>query len=80
MYQPDAAQAVKQLARALRPGGLVAFHEHDTSSVRDDRMPLPLHDQIRSWLREMLRQEEANLHMGSIWRWHTSWRAPAITS
>lgn len=64
MYQPDVARAVTQLARALRPGGLVAFHEHDTSSVNDDRMPLPLHDQIRSWLREMSRQEEANLRMG----------------
>lgn len=64
MYQPDAAQAITQLARAVRPGGLIAFHEHDTSSVNDDRTLLPLHDQVRSWLREMLRKEEVNLRMG----------------
>lgn len=64
MYQPDATQAVAQLARAVRPGGLIAFHEHDTSLVNDGRTDLPLHDQVRSWLREMLRKEEVNLHMG----------------
>ena len=64
MYQPDAAHAVTQLARAIRPGGLITFHEHDTRSVDDDGTRLPLHDQVRSWLREMLRQEGANLRMG----------------
>jgi SAM-dependent methyltransferase len=64
MYQPDAVNAVTQLARAVRPGGLVAFHEHDTIPVNDGRALLPLHDQVRGWLREMLRHEGANLNMG----------------
>ncbi len=64
MYQPDAPQAVAQLARAVRPGGVIAFQEHDTVAVTDSRTSLPLHDRVRSWLREMLRQEGANLHMG----------------
>lgn len=64
MYQPDAAQAVTQLARAIRPGGLIAFHEHDTIAVNDAPVRLPLHDQVRSWLREMLRKEKVNPHMG----------------
>lgn len=64
MYQPDAAQAVAQLTDAVRPGGLIAFHEHDMVTVSDGRTSLPLHDRVRSWLREMLRLEGANLRMG----------------
>jgi SAM-dependent methyltransferase len=64
MYQPDAAQAVAQLANAIRRGGVIAFHEHDMVAISDSRASLPLHDRVRSWLREMLRVEGANLHMG----------------
>jgi SAM-dependent methyltransferase len=64
MYQPDAARAVAQLTDAIRPGGIVAFHEHDMVPVTDGRTLLPLHDRVRSWLREMLRLEGANLRMG----------------
>jgi SAM-dependent methyltransferase len=64
MYQPDAAQAVGQLVDAIRPGGVIAFHEHDLVEISDSSRPLPLHDRVRSWLREMLRREGANLHMG----------------
>lgn len=64
MYQSDAERAVAQLARAIRPGGIIAFHEHDMTVINDNRTSLPLHDQIRAWLREMLRREGANLHMG----------------
>lgn len=64
MYQPDAAQAISQLTDAVRSGGVIAFHEHDMVAIGDDRTSLPLHDQVRSWLREMLRHEGANLSMG----------------
>ncbi len=64
MYQSDAAQAVAQLADAVRTGGVIAFHEHDMVAITDSRTSLPLHDRVRSWLREMLRLEGANLHMG----------------
>jgi SAM-dependent methyltransferase len=64
MYQPDAAGAVAQLTDAIRPGGVVAFHEHDMVDIKDSCTSLPLHDRVRSWLREMLRCEGANLHMG----------------
>jgi SAM-dependent methyltransferase len=64
MYQPDATRAVAQLADAIRPGGVIAFHEHDMVAISDGRTSLPLHDQVRSWLREMLRLEGANLRMG----------------
>jgi SAM-dependent methyltransferase len=64
MYQPDAARAVAQLTDAIRPGGIIAFHEHDMVGIKGSRASLPLHDRVRSWLREMLRCEGANLHMG----------------
>lgn len=64
MYQPDATRAVAQLTDAIRPGGVIAFHEHDMVEISDGRTSLPLHDQVRSWLREMLRREGANLRMG----------------
>lgn len=64
MYQPDAAQAVTQLTDAVRSGGVIAFHEHDMVTVSDGRTSLPLHDRVRSWLREMLHLEGANLRMG----------------
>ncbi|NOK62673.1 MAG: methyltransferase domain-containing protein [Chloroflexi bacterium AL-W] len=64
MYQSDATRAVTQLTRAIRSGGVIAFHEHDMIVIKDNRTSLPLHDQVRSWLREMLRCEGANLHMG----------------
>jgi hypothetical protein len=55
---------VAQLADAIRTGGVIAFHEHDTVAISDGHTFLPLHDLARSWLREMLRLEGANLHMG----------------
>lgn len=64
MYQADATQAVTQLVDAIRPGGIIAFHEHDMVEISDGQISLPLHDRVRSWLREMLRREGANLRMG----------------
>lgn len=64
MYQADPVAAVEALAHALRPGGVVAFHEHDASKLVPGRHPLPLHDEVRDWLTQMLRREGARLDMG----------------
>lgn len=64
MYQADPVAAVEALARALRPGGVVAFHEHDASQLVPGRHPLPLHDEVRDWLAKMLSREGARLDMG----------------
>ena len=64
MYQQDAVAALKSLAKAVRPGGLVVFHEHDSAMVPVSLVPMPLHHEVQNWLREMLQQEGANLHMG----------------
>jgi SAM-dependent methyltransferase len=63
MYQPDAAHAIRQLTRVLRPGGLALFHEHDFVRV-DGPASLPLHDRVRAWLRDMVLAEGANTQMG----------------
>lgn len=64
MYQPNPVRAVRELARVVRPGGVILFHEHDTLAIDDPRACLPLHDEVRSWLRSMLRGEGAGLNMG----------------
>jgi len=64
MYQPDPIMAVRSLAGLVRPGGLVLFHEHDTVTVENNAVSLPLHDRVQSWLRNMLLSEGANIHMG----------------
>lgn len=62
MYQPDAAAALRTLSACLRPGGLVAFQEHDSTCA--STVSLPLHDRFRSWLWTTVEREGANIHMG----------------
>lgn len=64
MYQPDPVASVRSLARIVRPGGLVLFHEHDATVVPHPRASLPLHDEVRGWLHAMLRHEGASVRMG----------------
>lgn len=64
MYQPDAVAAVRAVAGAVRSGGVVVFQEHDPSMGPGRRAPLPLHEQVRAWIWQMVEREGANLHMG----------------
>jgi ubiquinone/menaquinone biosynthesis C-methylase UbiE len=64
MYQPDPIKAVRQLAAALRPGGLVVFQEHDSSMVPASLTPLPLHERVHEWMWRTVEREGANVHMG----------------
>jgi SAM-dependent methyltransferase len=64
MYQPEPVDALRQLARALRPGGLVIFQEHDSATVRGVHASLPLHERIRGWIWETVKREGADIHMG----------------
>ena len=64
LYQPDPEATVRHLARALRPGGLMIFQEHDATMVPGRRVPLPLYEQAQGWVWETVRREGANLHMG----------------
>jgi ubiquinone/menaquinone biosynthesis C-methylase UbiE len=64
MYQRDAALAIRQLARALRPGGLMVFQEHDATMVPASLIPLPLHERVHHWIWQTVEREGANIHMG----------------
>lgn len=64
MYQPDPAHAVRQFARALRPGGLVVFQEHDATMTPGRLTPLPLHERVHEWVWRTVEREGADIHMG----------------
>jgi ubiquinone/menaquinone biosynthesis C-methylase UbiE len=64
MYQRDPIEAIRQLARTLRPGGLVVFQEHDTTMVPASIVPLPLHERAHGWMWRTVELEGGNLQMG----------------
>jgi ubiquinone/menaquinone biosynthesis C-methylase UbiE len=64
MYQTDPVDAIRRLADALRPGGLVVFQEHDSLMGPASRMPLPLHERVHGWMWRTIEREGANIHMG----------------
>jgi len=64
MYQPDSVRAVAKVADVLRPGGLVVFHEHDTTMVPAALETMPLHRRVQSWMQETIAREGADVHMG----------------
>lgn len=64
MYQFDTVLAVRQLARSLRPGGLIVFQEHDTTMVPVSLVPMPLHRQVQGWIKQTIEREGADVHMG----------------
>lgn len=64
MYLDNPVAVLERLMAALGPGGLVAVHEHDTTMTPASVTPMPLHDSVLGWLRQMLVAEGADLHMG----------------
>jgi ubiquinone/menaquinone biosynthesis C-methylase UbiE len=64
MYQPDAIEALRALARVLRPGGMIVLHEHDTTMVPASLAPMPLHHKVQGWMRQTIEREGADIHMG----------------
>src|SRR5205823_4764636 len=49
IHLPDRVEVLRSLGRLLRPGGLIAFQETDTSVSYSDP-PLPLADDIMRWI------------------------------
>ena len=64
MYQPDPVDTVCQLVRALQPGGLVIFQEHDATMAPTSLSSLPLHERVHGWIWHTVEREGANIHMG----------------
>lgn len=66
MYQPDAVATVRHLSAALRPGGVMAFHEHDATLMPASLAELPLHRRMHEWVWRTVEREGANLRMGFL--------------
>jgi ubiquinone/menaquinone biosynthesis C-methylase UbiE len=64
MYQPNAVEAVRSLANAVKPNGLVIFHEHDSSILHAHPERLPLHERVHGWIWRTIEREGGNVHMG----------------
>jgi ubiquinone/menaquinone biosynthesis C-methylase UbiE len=64
MYQANIIDTVRKLASSLRPGGLFVFQEHDTTMVPASRPAMPLHFKVQDWIKETIKREGADLHMG----------------
>jgi ubiquinone/menaquinone biosynthesis C-methylase UbiE len=59
LYQPDAASTLRQLARFLKPGGIVAFHELDFPDPHSSQPPCALWDQVYALVGEAFRRAGA---------------------
>jgi len=63
MYQDDPVESLTKLTHHLRPGGIVAFQELDSSACRS-YPPVPAFDEATWWLIEALRSSGARPELG----------------
>jgi SAM-dependent methyltransferase len=63
MYYADPAAALRKLARRLRPGGVLVFHETDWGGVRSFP-PAPTYDRCVQWFVETFRLLGTETRMG----------------
>lgn len=64
MYQADPVDAVRRLARSVRPGGVIFFQEYDSMVPPTSLVPLPLHERVRSWIWGTLERSGADIRIG----------------
>jgi SAM-dependent methyltransferase len=63
MFQAEPAAMLRRLARRLRPGGVLAFHEPDWDGARSFPA-LPTYDQCCRWIGETFRSLGTDTRMG----------------
>lgn len=63
MFNPDPAAMLRSLARRLRPGGVIVFHETDWSGVRSAPL-VPIYDQCHDWIVRTFKKVGTNPYMG----------------
>lgn len=64
MYQPDRVSALRALAPALRPGGVMLFQEVDFTMAPVPSRSHPLHERCTHWMRTTVAREGATTSMG----------------
>ncbi|MEZ4865976.1 MAG: class I SAM-dependent methyltransferase [Caldilineaceae bacterium] len=63
LYLPDPAAVLRRLSAYVRPGGVIALHEMDMSSVRSNPR-LPLFETMIEWILETYRRAKLEIDMG----------------
>jgi 2-polyprenyl-3-methyl-5-hydroxy-6-metoxy-1,4-benzoquinol methylase len=63
MYHPRPSEMVRHLAKHVRPGGLLIFHEIDAGHLVSEPR-VPLFEEITSWIVQTLRASGADPMMG----------------
>ena len=64
MYLDDPARTLRSLARHLRPGGIMAFHEIVLNSMRPSVPPVPLVSRVAQWVITAFERSGAEVDMG----------------
>ena len=63
MFNPDPAAMLKSIARIVRPGGLIVFHETDWNGVRSSPAA-PMYEQCHEWIVRTFKKLGTNPCMG----------------
>ena len=64
MYLPDPTEVIRRIAQAVRPGGVFAFQESDSTLVPGRTVSMQLHDRVVDWIWRTVECEGADIHMG----------------
>src|SRR6202008_5040926 len=64
LFQADPGAMLRRLAKLVRPGGIIVFHEPDWSFVRSDP-PAPLYDRCNRWVVETFYRVGTSTNMSS---------------
>jgi ubiquinone/menaquinone biosynthesis C-methylase UbiE len=64
MFQADASSLLRRLARHLRPGGVIVFHEPDLSFVRSDPVA-PTYERCCQWIIDTFDRVGTSTNMGT---------------
>ena len=63
LFQANAAEMLRGLARLVRPGGVIVFHEPDWSFVRSDPAA-PVYDRCQKWVVDVFERVGTSANMG----------------
>ena len=64
MYLPDPSMVLKKVINLLKPNGIVAFQEIDSTVSSSQITSHPLHEKATSWVWDTIKSEGANISMG----------------
>jgi SAM-dependent methyltransferase len=62
-FQPDPVSLLRGIAKLLRPGGVILFHEPDRAQMRSFP-PAPTYDRCCRWLNEVYRRSGVDVWIG----------------